>query len=72
MREGGKVMETTRTMDVIDYDPTTGEPVAVLHGDKIYSVTEMIARPECPACGTRVDEDGYCTDAGCENVGKSI
>jgi endogenous inhibitor of DNA gyrase (YacG/DUF329 family) len=27
-------------------------------------------RRECPACGTRVDEDGYCTDVGCPWCGK--
>lgn len=24
----------------------------------------------CPGCETNVDADGYCTDAGCVNVGK--
>jgi hypothetical protein len=29
-------------------------------------------RPWCPTCGTLADADGYCTDAGCPNVGKSV
>lgn len=24
----------------------------------------------CPECETLLDEDGYCTDPGCRNVGK--
>lgn len=34
--------------------------------------TRDAVRPECPDCGTRVDEDGYCTDAGCPRVGKTV
>jgi hypothetical protein len=27
---------------------------------------------QCPACGTGLDDDGYCTDVGCSNCGKAM
>lgn len=26
----------------------------------------------CPACGSKADQDGYCSEPGCQNEGKTI
>lgn len=38
--------------------------------DEYYSDRE--GNKECPECGSKADEDGYCTEPGCPNQGKTV
>lgn len=39
---------------------------------EIFEEAATEVRPPCPECGTTIDEDGYCTDVGCVNCGKTV
>lgn len=59
--------------DDADYQPEVNDQVAVVAGGSLLVLPAEgdYARPgRCRLCKTTLDNDGYCTDAGCELVGK--
>lgn len=59
----------------IDTGRYLAEGEAIQAGEELLSDADaaVIAGADvCPDCGTVADVDGYCVDAGCTNVGKTV
>lgn len=64
----------------VDFDPDTVVQNALVHWTAEQDpflltdedAAEIAERAVCPDCGTVADIDGYCVDAGCTNVGKTV
>lgn len=61
-------VEPDETEDILGGYPMPFVQVAA----ELDQVVANIQRRACPECGTEIDEDGYCTDVGCVNCGKTV